>query len=56
MQTSNWPEQWKRGILVPLHMKDNHRDIKNYRPITILAAVDKVFEPRDTIYRTLLEQ
>ena len=32
-------------IWVPLHKKDNHSDIKNYRPITILAAaVDKVFE------------
>ena len=29
---------------MPLHKKDNHSDIKNYRPITILAAVDKVFE------------
>ena len=44
IQTSNWPEQWKRGIWVPLHKKDNHNHIKNYRPITILAAVDKVFE------------
>lgn len=44
IQTSNWPEQWKRGIWVPLHKKDNHSDIKNYRPITILAAIDKVFE------------
>ena len=31
-------------IWVTLHKKDNHSDIKNYRPITILAAVDKVFE------------
>ena len=38
IQTSNWPEQWKRGIWVSLHKKDNHSDIKNYRPITILAA------------------
>ena len=30
IQTSNWPEQWKRGIWVPLHKKDNHSDIKNY--------------------------
>ena len=44
IQTSNWPEQWKRGIWMPLHKKENHSDIKNYRPITILATVDKVFE------------
>ena len=41
---SNWLEQWKRGIWVPLHKKVNHSDIKNYRPITILAAINKVFE------------
>ena len=41
---SNWLEQWKRGIWVPLHKTVNHSDIKNYRPITILAAVNKVFE------------
>ena len=29
---------------MPLHKKDNHSDIKKYRPITILAAIDKVFE------------
>ena len=29
IQTSNWPEQWKRGIWVPLHKKDNHSDIKS---------------------------
>ena len=29
---------------MPLHKKVNHSDIKNYRPITILAAVNKVFE------------
>ena len=34
----------EKGIWVPLHKKDNHRDIKNYIPITILAAVDKGFE------------
>ena len=44
IQTSTWPEQWNRGIWVPIHKKDNHRDFKNYRPITIFAAVGKVFE------------
>ena len=44
LQTSNWLKQWKRGIWVPLQKKDNHSDIKNYRPIMILAAIDKVFE------------
>lgn len=29
---------------MPIHKRNNHRDVNDYRPITILAAVDKVFE------------
>ena len=29
---------------VPAFKKDSHLDVNNYRPITILIAVDKVFE------------
>ena len=39
-----WPQQWKRGEWVPIFKKDDHLNVKNYRPITILNAVDKVFE------------
>ncbi|KAK3744231.1 hypothetical protein QZH41_004610 [Actinostola sp. cb2023] len=39
-----WPSQWKKGIWVPVFKKDNHLDVKNYRPITLLSAIDKVFE------------
>ena len=43
IQTSNWPEQWKRGIWVPLHKKDNHSDITvvttNTRPQRVFSSV-----------------
>ena len=40
----SWPQQWKRGEWVPIFKKDDHLNVKNYRPITILNAVDKIFE------------
>ena len=39
-----WPVEWKRGEWVPVYKKDNPRDVRNYRPVTVLSAVGKVFE------------
>ena len=39
-----WPEEWKRGIWIPAYKKDDPTDVKNYRPITLLCTVDKIFE------------
>jgi len=39
-----WPTEWKKGILVPLFKKDNHLSVENYRPITLLSVMDKIFE------------
>ena len=44
IEESFWPDDWKRGEWIPVFKKDNHLDVKNYRPITLLAASDKVFE------------
>ena len=41
---NTWPKHWKMGEWIPVHKKDDPQDKTNYRPITILAAVDKVFE------------
>ena len=38
-----WPNQWKRGEWIPTK-RDDAQVIKNYRPITVLPCVDKVFE------------
>ena len=40
----SWPQQWRRGEWVPIFKKDDPLNVKNYRPITILNAVDKVFK------------
>ena len=39
-----WPSQWKRGEWIPTFKRDDAPAINNYRPITVLPCVDKVFE------------
>jgi hypothetical protein len=38
------PEQWKVAKIIPLHKKGNKQDVANYRPISNLCSVSKVFE------------
>jgi retron-type reverse transcriptase len=38
------PEQWKMSRVIPLHKKGPKSKIENYRPISNLCAVSKVFE------------
>jgi len=44
IEDRHWPTEWKRGDWVAVYKKDDQKDIKNYRPVTALTAVDKVFE------------
>ena len=38
------PEQWKMSRIIPLHKKGPKAKIENYRPISNLCSVSKVFE------------
>jgi hypothetical protein len=38
-----WPERWQRGSISPLHKQDSRLEPGNYRPITLLSVVGKVF-------------
>jgi hypothetical protein len=38
------PEQWKVSKVIPLHKKGKKEDIENYRPISNLCSITKVFE------------
>ncbi len=38
-----WPERWGTGVIFPLHKHDSRLDPSNYRPITLLSAVGKLF-------------
>lgn len=39
-----FPSLWKAALIVPVHKKGSKSDIKNYRPISILNTISKVFE------------
>ena len=38
------PNSWKRGEIVPQFKKDLQLEKVNYRPVTVLSAVSKIFE------------
>ena len=39
-----WPQSWKKGEWVPVFKRDDPLLKENYRPVTVLPAVDKVCE------------
>jgi hypothetical protein len=38
-----WPERWGTGVIFPIHKHDSRLDPSNYRPITLLSVVGKLF-------------
>jgi len=44
LATSHFPTAWKIASVIPLHKSGSLRDVKNYRPISILPSLSKVFE------------
>ena len=41
--TGVYPESWGDGFIVPLHKKGNVGNVENYRGITLLSVVSKLF-------------
>ena len=52
-EENRWPSAWKRGEWIPIFKKEDPLDKVNYRPVTVLTAVDKIFE--ELICRQLSE-
>ncbi|CAF1279346.1 unnamed protein product [Didymodactylos carnosus] len=46
-----FPKAWQLGYIIPLYKSDDPQSSNNYRPITLLPAVSKIFER--VIYRHL---
>ena len=53
LETGSFPDQWKKGNVVPVHKKESKQLLKNYRPISLLPIFAKVFEK--VIYKSLYE-
>ena len=41
--TGYYPEDWAKGIIIPLYKKNNPDDVNNYRGITLISCLAKIF-------------
>ena len=39
-----FPSDWKKANVVPVHKKSDKQSLKNYRPISLLPIFGKIFE------------
>jgi len=39
-----FPSMWKKSHVIPVHKKGDQSDVNNYRPISLISVVAKVFE------------
>ena len=41
-KTQQWPQYWKRAVLIPLPKKGNAKECSNYRTIALISHTSKV--------------
>ena len=39
-----FPHEWKKANVIPVHRKGKKQSLKNYRPISLLPIISKIFE------------
>ncbi|XP_063409008.1 uncharacterized protein LOC134692484 [Mytilus trossulus] len=53
IKSATFPDKFKEAQVVPLHKKNNVLDVGDYRPVSIVQAISKMFER--AIYKQLVE-
>ena len=44
LQRGEFPKLWKLAHVVPVHKKESTQDPLNYRPVSLLSCISKIFE------------
>jgi potassium voltage-gated channel Eag-related subfamily H protein 8 len=57
LETGIYVDDWKRARVIPIDKAEDKRKCENYRPISILPSVSKIFEREvlNQVYRYLSE-
>jgi len=41
-KTQQWPQDWKKAVIIPIPSKDNARECSNYHTIALISHTSKV--------------
>ena len=44
LENGKFPDNWKKANVIPIHKKGDKDNVNNYRPVSILPIVSKIFE------------
>ena len=57
IQSGEFPASWKYANVQPVHKKENHQIISNYRPISLLPICGKILEiiVFDQVYKFMID-
>ena len=42
LENLQWPQDWKRSVLIPIPKKDNAKECSNYHTIALISHASKV--------------